>query len=599
MQEDPAFERLLTFLRENRAFDFTGYKRPSLARRVRYRMRELGIGAFDEYRDRLQLDPNEFTALFNTILIKATSFFRDRESWNQLAAEVLPDILGDATGAPIRVWSAGCASGQEAYSVAMLLHEVMGSGYRERVKIYATDVDEAALEAGREASYSEREIRAVPDHYRDRYFDRIGARWVVSPDLRRTVIFGRNDLTQDAPLSRIDLLLCRNTLIYFNAETRARVVSRLGFALRPGGVLFLGKAEMLLDHAGVFDPIDLKRRFFRTTSLEEDRTAPAQPRRPHGRTESVAEDSQLRDQLIMSNPVAQIAVDADGRLVTVNRRAAAMLGLSERDIGRPISDLEESYRSLELQSGLAATIENRSIVTLRDTEWRSSATDAVYLDVQLVPLVDSADRAIGASITFTDMTRDHNLQVEVESANRQLEAAFEELRSTNEELETTNQELQSTVEELETTNQELQAANDELQSINQRLRDQTLAVGEASGLMQAILDGLEIAVVVVDQDLVVQVWNTAAEELWGLRESETVGRHIVDLDSGMPTERLNALLRRVVDGQEAGVGHSELIPAINRRGRSILLRMTLTSLTGARSRARALVLFEVQPERGH
>ena len=606
LDQDPAFEWLLNFLKESRAFDFTGYKRPSLARRVRYRMRELGIESLDAYQDLLQIQPEEFTALFNTILINVTSFFRDQEAWDYLSEEILPAMIKDDQTL-IRVWSAGCASGQEAYSIAMLLHDKMGSSFRERVKIYATDVDEAALDAARQASYTEREMRGLPDRYRDRYFDQIGSRWVFTPDLRRSVIFGRNDLTQDAPISRIDILLCRNTLMYLNAETQSRVVSRLGFALRPKGVLFLGKAEMLLNHTAVFDPIDLKRRFFRKTKSDGTETALAAPWRIYGRNASSLDGTQFRNELIMSNPVAQIAIGADDRLLMVNQRAGSMLGLSDRDVGRPFSELELSYRPLELRSQLAAVMESRNVTTLREVEWRRSGHETVYLDVQLVPLVDGTGRALGVSVTFSDVTRHHELQVEVESANRQLETAYEELQSTNEELETTNEELQSTVEELETTNEELQStneeletmneelqsANDELQSTNEQLRDQTLAVGEANGFMQAILDSLDAAVIVVDRDLIVQVWSQQAEELWGLRETETVGQHILNLDSGLPIEDLHPRLRKIVTGQDAEAISPQTVTSINRRGRTVELRMTVTGMTdGAGPRGRALVLFE-------
>ncbi|GMA84869.1 hypothetical protein GCM10025868_01190 [Angustibacter aerolatus] len=265
---DPELERLLGFLRDSRSFDFTGYKRPSLTRRIRHRMREVGVTSYDEYGDVLRLQPDEFTALFNTILINVTSFFRDADAWTALERDVLPGVLEASQGGPIRVWSAGSAAGQEAYSIAMLLHEMVGSGFRERVKIYATDVDEEALAHARQASYTEREVAGLPERYRERYLDQVGGRFVVTPDLRRSVIFGRNDLTRDAPISRIDVLLCRNTLMYFNAETQSRIVNRLAFALRPDGVLFLGKAEMLLNHASVFDPIDLKRRFFRRVRVD-------------------------------------------------------------------------------------------------------------------------------------------------------------------------------------------------------------------------------------------------------------------------------------------------------------------------------------------
>ncbi|GAA3623851.1 CheR family methyltransferase [Microlunatus ginsengisoli] len=603
---DPAFERLLNFLKESRAFDFTGYKRPSLVRRVRFRMRELGVDTVEDYQDLLQLQPTEFTSLFNTILINVTSFFRDAEAWNYLAAQVLPDLVRNVDGAPIRVWSAGCAAGQEPYSIAMLLYELIGPAFRDRVKIYATDIDEEALDHARQAVYTEREMRGLPDDYRDRYFESSGGRWVLSPDLRRNVIFGRNDLTQDAPISRIDILLCRNTLMYFNAETQARVVSRLGFALRPKGVLFLGKAEMLLNHAAVFDPIDLKRRFFRKTKSESVEAALAPPWRIYGREASTLDGNQVRDELVLTNPVAQFAVGVDGRLLMVNHRAGAMLGISQRDVGRPFSELEVSYRPLELRSHLAGVAERKQAVSLREVEWRKSAGQPTYLDVELVPLVDGTGQLLGTSVTLTDVTRFRELQREIETANRQLETAYEELQSTNEELETTNEELQSTVEELETTNEELQStneeletmneelqsANDELQITNDQLRDRTVAITELNDFMQSILGSLDAAVIVVDAELRVQVWTRQAEELWGLRQHETLGQTIAGLDSGLPMDDLIPWLTAVVGGDQTGV-HGRRVQAVNRRGRTVELRVTVTRMVGeSRTVSGALILFE-------
>jgi two-component system CheB/CheR fusion protein len=605
--DDPSFEKLLLFLRDSRSFDFTGYKRPSLMRRVRHRMREIGAESFEDYQDVLQLQPSEFTALFNTILINVTSFFRDPEAWEHLRTEILPHVLEASGSGQLRVWSAACSAGQEPYTIAMLLHEEMGSGFRERVKIYATDVDEDALNSARQASYTEREMRGLPASYRERYFDLVNGRYVFTPDLRRSVIFGRNDLTSDAPISRIDILLCRNTLMYLNAETQSRVVSRLGFALRPNGVLFLGKAEMLLNHQSVFRPIDLMRRFFHRVRSDVGETAGfGAPARTPARPTSSDSAALLRNEILLTNPVAQIAVATDGRLVMVNNRAEAMLGLSDRDLGRPFQDLDVSYRPLELRSQLTAVTESRAPVWLREVEWRRTGPDAVYVDVNLVPLLDTTGEVLGVSISFTDVTRFRQLRVEVETANRQLELAYEELQSTNEELETTNEELQSTVEELETTNEELQStneeletmneelqsANDEMQTTNEELRDRTIEITDLNAFMESILSSLEAAVIVLDRDLVVQAWTPQAQELWGLRHSETVGHHLLNLDSGLPTAELHRWLRSVITGQQSAiVGRS--LRAVNRRGRSIDLRITVTALQGKSEQpAGALVLME-------
>jgi two-component system CheB/CheR fusion protein len=284
-----------------------------------------------------------------------------------------------------------------------------------------------------------------------------------------------------------------------------------------------------------------------------------------------------------------------------------MLGLSDRDLGRPFQDLDVSYRPLELRPHLRAVTETRTAAWLREVEWRRIGPDPVYLDVQLVPLTDSDGAVLGVSISFTDVTRFRQLRVEVETANRQLAAAYEELQSTNEELETTNEELQSTVEELETTNEELQSTNEELetmneelqssndeqQSSNDQLRERTTEVDRLNEFMGAVLGSFGGGVVVLDQDLVVRVWTPRAQELWGLRPEETIGQHLMDLDSGMPGDQLQPLLRGVVLGEEAAV-RDHHIRAVNRRGRTIDLEVTITPLvrTTGKGTAGALLLME-------
>ena len=224
---DEAFEALLRYMRDSRGFDFTGYKRTSLMRRVRHRMDQAGYTSFEEYLDVLQASSDEFAALFNTILINVTAFFRDPEAWEFVSAEVISRMLAErGPGDPVRVWSAGCASGQEAYTLAMLLAEALGpEAFRQRVKIYATDIDEEALAEARAASYGAKAVESVPADLLGRYFEKVNGRYVFNKDLRRAVIYGRNDLVKDAPISRVDLLVCRNTLMYLNAETqRTRAV---------------------------------------------------------------------------------------------------------------------------------------------------------------------------------------------------------------------------------------------------------------------------------------------------------------------------------------------------------------------------------------
>lgn len=257
-------ETLLDYLKCNRGLDFTGYKRQSLIRRILRRMQAVSIPSFSEYLKYLEAHPEEFINMFNTILINVTSFFRDKEAWDYLANEIIPIILEPMNGdGIIRIWSTGCASGEEAFTIAMLMVEALGEEkFKSRVKIFATDIDEAALTQARLASYTSKDLEAVPDELREKYFQIAGGVYVFRPDLRRSIIFGRHDLVQDAPISHLDLLICRNTLMYFNADTQRKVLTRFHFALKDTGYLFLGRAELLLTHSDLFTPANLKYRIF-------------------------------------------------------------------------------------------------------------------------------------------------------------------------------------------------------------------------------------------------------------------------------------------------------------------------------------------------
>jgi two-component system, chemotaxis family, CheB/CheR fusion protein len=264
VQDDPEFEALLHYLIRTRGIDFTAYKRPSLMRLTRKRMQLLGIESFNEYLDYLEANPLEINDLFDSLLLNVTTFFRDLPAWHWLAQEVIPRIIEDKRDKEgIRVWSAGCASGEEAYTIAILLAEALGEEeFCKRVKIYATDLDEEAVACGRLATFSARGVRDVPENLQEKYFDVSRTVYTFRSDLRRCVIFGRNNLLQDAPIAHLDLLICRNTLMYFNAEAQAHVLARFHFALNNKGFLFVGKAEMLLSHANLFAPVNLNYRIF-------------------------------------------------------------------------------------------------------------------------------------------------------------------------------------------------------------------------------------------------------------------------------------------------------------------------------------------------
>ncbi|GIH03552.1 chemotaxis protein CheR [Rhizocola hellebori] len=590
---DPHFEALLEYLKEARGFDFTGYKRTSLMRRVSQRMATVGVTGYPQYVEYLEVQPDEFTALFNTILINVTGFFRDAEAWDYLQKEILtPLIEQKPTTAPIRVWSAGCASGEEAYTLAIVLAEMLGlDEFRRRVKIYATDVDDEALAQARQGAYSERAVRSLPQEILDKYFEVQANHYVFHKDMRRSVIFGRNDLVQDAPISRVDLLVCRNTLMYFNSETQSRILTRFHFAVAEGGVLFLGRAEMLLSHTNLFLPVDLKRRVFRRVTRLASQGAGTYYTEPttHGQRGNQGVLDHLRNEAFLASPVAQIVVTSDGLVALTNRRAETLFGVSTKDIGRPFRDLDVSYRPVELRRYIEQVQMERRMVRLADVELARPGSDTLCLEIQVNPLPARDSSLLGVALIFHDVTTARRLHEELEHTNGQLETAYEELQSTNEALETTNEELQSTVEELETTNEELQSTNEELETINEELQstndelrhinDQlqhnTQKLDSANAFLEAILTSLRAGVAVLNRDMHVQIWNRRAEDLWGLRREEAVGQHFLNLDIGLPTEQLRSVIKQVLGGAEQ---QEMYLPAINRRGRNIMVRVVCTSL---------------------
>ena len=599
------FDPLLDYLKRTRSFDFTAYKRPSLMRRIQKRMQSVGIDGFADYVDYLEVHPDEFAQLFNSILINVTGFFRDETAWDLVRNTVIPMVAGEAASHAVRVWSAGCASGEETYTMAMLLAESLGrDAFRERVKIYATDVDEHALGQARSASYAERQVQAVPPALLDHYFVRENDRFVFDKDLRRSVIFGRHDLIQDAPISRVNVLLCRNTLMYFNSEAQNRILARFHFALCPDGVLFLGKAEMLFTHSQLFAPVDLRRRVFRKIAKDgwRDRMAIMNQAADDER-DGNGSPASVYPAVFDASPHAQLAIDTGGTLVMFNERARSIFNIVPSDLGRPIQDLEISYRPVELRSMIEQAARERRPVMVKDVEWQVLGRETRFFDVAIVPLLDGGGKTLGISIAFSDVSRVQELQMQLNRSRQDLETAYEELQSTNEELETTNEELQSTVEELETTNEELQStneeletmneelqsSNEELQTINDELRQRGDDLNRSNGFLESILTGMRSGVVVLDRELHVIAWNPRAEDLWGLRADEVRSQNFLNLDIGLPTSQLRTQIRACLNGDGDHIEH--VVPATNRRGRSIICRVTVSPLSGGSKEVRGVILL--------
>ena len=246
-ETNPCFEALLQYIKQTHNFDYTGYKRPSLLRRVQYRMDMIPIEGYSNYTNYLEKNPEEFRHLFNTIEINLTWFFRNASAWDYMAANVIPQIIANKiSDEPIRAWSAGCASGEETYSLAILLAEALGiEQFCSRVHIFGTDLDKDAISQARQGSYRSNQVTGIPDYLLEKYFDKVNDCYVFRKDLRRYISFSQHNLIEDAPMSKIDLLACRNTLIYLSLETQIRVMVRFHFGLKDNGFLFLGHTEIV------------------------------------------------------------------------------------------------------------------------------------------------------------------------------------------------------------------------------------------------------------------------------------------------------------------------------------------------------------------
>src|SRR3954454_580550 len=398
---------LLEYLKRNRGFDFSGYKKTSLERRIRKQMDAAGVDGYAAYQDFLEVHPGEFTDLFNTILINVTAFFRDPAAWQFLSDDVIPKLVADTPrDHPIRVWCAACSSGEEAYTSAIVLAEALGDDqFRQRVKIYATDVDEQALTTARHATYPSDSIKGIPEELRAKYFEQNATGHVFRADLRRSVIFGRNDLVQDAPISRVDLLVSRNALMYFTPEAQSEILRRFNFSLNDSGFLFLGKSEMLITHTELFTPYDLRWRVFKRVPQPgmRERYAFVTGAGVGNEEESRQPFGQLLEAGADLSPIAQVLVDRSGIVATINQAARAMFQIGAGDVGRPLQDLEISYRPIDIRSALDRAYQIERPVHLGRIGWRTGTDELVTLEVVVTPVVSTASRLLVASVTFADV----------------------------------------------------------------------------------------------------------------------------------------------------------------------------------------------------
>ena len=593
--DNEKFEKLLDFLKVVHGADLRIYKYPTLMRRIGRRMQTAGISDYEAYQDYLEVHPEEFSELFNAILINVTSFFRDKETWDYLAKEIIPKIVASKKkDEVIRIWSAGCATGEEVYTIAMLMNEALGEeDFKRRVKIFATDIDELALAHARRAKYTAKDMEPVPEEFRRKYFEHSGDSYSFIARLRVPIIFGRLDLIQDAHISHLDLLICRNTLMYFNAEAQARILAKFHFGLNDTGFIFLGRAELSSSYVSLFTPVDVKCRI-----LVKIPRAKAYERFPVPEKETLAKAPEhhtlsqirLQEACFEAASNAKIILEMNGFLAFANRQARKLFGLSPQDLDRPFWDLEVSYLPEGLRSLIEESYTKRSPVIRKKVERILPNGGTRYLDIEITPLLQYGGIPIGLCIVLSDETERYNLQQELEHAKHELQSTNEVLVTMNEEFNSSVEELQTTNEELETLNEELQSTNEELQTTNDELNQRSDDLNLTNALLDSVLGSLYRGFVLVDKDGCILTWNHEAEELWGLQAADILGKSFFVQEMGLPVEQLAVPIRKILD---EGKPTELVLEATNRKGKRLVLHMTLAPLMEpGQSVSGALMLME-------
>ncbi len=369
-------------------------------------MRQIGVSDYSSYLEYLKHHPDELSSLLDTIFINFTGFFRDPDAWQYLADEVIPKIISQKKDCePIRIWSASCASGEEAYTLALLFVEALGiEQYSQQVQIYATDVDEAALRQARQHRYTQSDVVNVPPKLLNKYFEPTPQGYVFNPTLRRRVIFARHNLLEDAPISKLDLLVCRNTLMYFNYEAQVKILVRFHFALKNFGFIFLGKAETLVSRSFLFAPISIKHRIFtKGAKLESNDVLMLSNKKRQANKTQYFDYKNIWQSAFETNPIAQLVVDRDGILIGVNKSARTLLNLATNNLGHPLQNLQPLAQFVELNLKLEKSLQNRCRVEIKNTQWLT-AKSISNLDIDIVPILDFERKFLGATITFTNIT---------------------------------------------------------------------------------------------------------------------------------------------------------------------------------------------------
>ena len=569
-----ALDKIVILLRDRSGNDFSLYKTNSLHRRVERRMAVHQIASIDEYARQLRGNNQELDLLFKELLIGVTSFFRDHEAWDYLRAEALPALLARyPAGKALRAWVSACSTGEEAYSLAIVFKEALARARpaaRFTLQIYATDLDPDAIDNARKGLYPENIAADVSAERLEQFFvSDTGSSWRVAKDIREMVVFATQNVVSDPPFTKLDILACRNLLIYFGPELQKKVLALFHYALAPGGLMLLGSAETVGHVGHLFAPLNNKARVYQRLDRNASQGQLELPRAKQppavATTELLAPEradnlGQLTDQLIQQTwaPPA-VLVNADGDILYVSGRTGRYL---EPAAGKTNTNVHAMARE-GLREALIGVIPR----ALQDTQpilinglqvGTNGGTQVVDLIVQGLTRPDALKGRV--IIVFKDVatprTRPHSgqrpagesqaaLLLELQQARQSLQAnhevmqtTVEELKSSNEELQSTNEELQSTNEELTTSKEEMQSLNEELQTVNAELQSKVDDLTEVRNDMANLLDSTEIATIFLSADMKLRRFTACATNLFKLIPGD-VGRPLSDVATDLDYPQLH------------------------------------------------------------
>ncbi len=565
-RREAQLELLLALLQQRLNRDFREYKRATLARRVERRIGILGLDGLDAYMQRAGADPTELAQLGRDLLIGVTAFFRDREAFELLAREAVPGLFAARDdGDAVRAWIAGCSSGEEAYSIGIVLLEQLRRHGGGAVKIFATDLDAAALDVARAGHYPRAALAGLPQEWVERYFDADESGWRVRKELREAIVFARHNLISDPPYSKLDLVVCRNVLIYLNRTMQRKVLSVFHFALNPGGVLFLGKAETPGNVERHFETLSKTWRIYRRTAAKSVRMPelPMATRvsaaglyagdEPRLRAGSWIDQDAIHARLLERHGIAQLLVNAKGEITYMTGDLSPYLRFPS---GRPSSDLFEVVRAdyamaLRLAMLDARRMRQRRVVNVLDEgDGAGEAAAGRGVRIEVTPF-GGPEREWMLAIAFSGMSRDEAITLTpdanasrwaLEQLNQELLAtrddltrtieqarvSSEEMRAANEEVLAMNEELQSTNEELESSKEELQSLNEELLTTNAALDAKVAEIEALNADLRNLLDASLMPKVLLDRAGRIRRFTPACSQLMRISEAD-LGRALEDV----------------------------------------------------------------------